>query len=106
MNKTQKRKRNQRRLAKARIKNKKNGDLALWKKFCLDLTTAYLPNLIANDLVTVRPMSDLKTEVEDKKDDSYIGQVFDQTIIPTTNNKSLKQMYIETLANAMKMTKK
>lgn len=29
MNKTQKRKRNQRRLAKARINNKKNGDLAL-----------------------------------------------------------------------------
>lgn len=65
-----------------------------------------MPNLIVNDLVTVRPMSDLKTEVEDKKDDSYIGQVFDQTIIPTTNNKSLKQMYIETLANAMKMIKK
>lgn len=106
MNKIQKRKRNQRRLAKARIKNKKNGDLALWKKFCLDLTTACLPNLISNDLVTVRPMSDLKTEIEDKKDDHYVGQVFDQVMVPTTSNKSLKQMYIETLANAMKMIKK
>ena len=106
MNKIQKRKRNQRRLAKARINNKKNDDLALWKKFCLDLTTVCLPKLIANDLVTVQPMSALKTEIEDKTDDSYVGQVFDQTIIPTTSNRSLKQRYIETLANAMKMIKK
>lgn len=30
-------------------------DLGLWKKFCLNLTTVALPNLIANDLVIVHP---------------------------------------------------
>lgn len=30
-------------------------DMGLWKKFCLNLTTVALPNLIANDLVIVHP---------------------------------------------------
>lgn len=30
-----------------------------WKKFCLNLTTVTLPNLIANDLVIVSPMSSM-----------------------------------------------
>jgi hypothetical protein len=32
-------------------------DLGAWKKFCLNLTTVALPNLIANDLVIVSPLS-------------------------------------------------
>lgn len=34
-------------------------DLGLWKKFCLNLTTVALPNLIANELVIVSPMSSM-----------------------------------------------
>ena len=34
-------------------------DLGLWKKFCLNLTTVALPNLIANELVIVQPMSSM-----------------------------------------------
>lgn len=34
-------------------------DMGLWKKFCLNLTTVALPNLIANDLVIVHPMSSM-----------------------------------------------
>lgn len=30
-----------------------------WKKFCLNLTTVVLPNLVANDLVIVSPMSSM-----------------------------------------------
>lgn len=30
-------------------------DMGLYKKFCLNLTTVALPNLIANDLVIVHP---------------------------------------------------
>ena len=30
-------------------------DMGLFKKFCLNLTTVALPNLIANDLVIVHP---------------------------------------------------
>lgn len=30
-------------------------DMGTWKKFCLNLTTVALPNLIANDLVIVQP---------------------------------------------------
>lgn len=32
-------------------------DLGTYKKFCLDLTTVALPNLIANELVIVKPMA-------------------------------------------------
>ena len=32
-------------------------DMGLFKKFTLDLTTVALPNLIANDLVIVKPMA-------------------------------------------------
>ena len=34
-------------------------DMGLWKKFCLNLTTVALPNLIAHDLVIVHPMSSM-----------------------------------------------
>ena len=34
-------------------------DLGTYKKFCLDLTTVALPNLIANDLVIVKPMASI-----------------------------------------------
>ena len=34
-------------------------DMGLYKKFCLNLTTVALPNLIANDLVIVHPMSSM-----------------------------------------------
>lgn len=34
-------------------------DMGLFKKFCLNLTTVALPNLIANDLVIVHPMSSM-----------------------------------------------
>lgn len=34
-------------------------DLGTFKKFCLDLTTVALPNLIANDLVIVKPMASI-----------------------------------------------
>ena len=34
-------------------------DLGMWKKFCLNLTTVALPNLIAHDLVIVQPMSSM-----------------------------------------------
>lgn len=34
-------------------------DLGSWKKFCLNLTTVGLPNLIAHDLVMVNPMSSI-----------------------------------------------
>jgi hypothetical protein len=33
--------------------------MGLWKKFCLNLTTVALPNLIAHDLVIVHPMSSM-----------------------------------------------
>ena len=33
--------------------------MGLWKKFCLNLTNVALPNLIANDLVIVHPMSSM-----------------------------------------------
>ena len=72
----------------------------------MDLTTVCLPNLISNDYTNVHPMLDLKKDIKNKKEDPYVGQMFDQTIIPTTSNKSLKQRYIETLANALEMVKK
>lgn len=34
-------------------------DMGLFKKFCLNLTTVALPNLIANDLVIVHPMTSM-----------------------------------------------
>lgn len=34
-------------------------DLGAWKKFCLNLTNVALPNLIANELVIVSPMSSM-----------------------------------------------
>ena len=34
-------------------------NMGLWKKFCLNLTTVALPNLIAHDLVIVQPMSSM-----------------------------------------------
>lgn len=34
-------------------------DLGTYKKFCLDLTNVALPNLIANDLVIVKPMASI-----------------------------------------------
>lgn len=34
-------------------------DMGLWKKFCLNLTNVALPNLIANDLVIVSPMTSM-----------------------------------------------
>ena len=34
-------------------------DLGLYKKFCLNLTTVALPNLVAHDLVIVHPMSSM-----------------------------------------------
>ena len=34
-------------------------DLGTFKKFCLDLTTVAIPNLIANDLVIVKPMASI-----------------------------------------------
>ena len=34
-------------------------DMGMFKKFCLNLTTVALPNLIANDLVIVQPMSSM-----------------------------------------------
>lgn len=34
-------------------------DMQMYKKFCLNLTTVALPNLIANDLVIVHPMSSM-----------------------------------------------
>lgn len=34
-------------------------DMGLWKKFCLNLTTVALPNLIAHELVIVSPMSSM-----------------------------------------------
>ena len=34
-------------------------DMGLYKKFCLNLTTVALPNLIAHDLVIVQPMSSM-----------------------------------------------
>lgn len=34
-------------------------DMGLFKKFCLNLTNVALPNLIANDLVIVHPMSSM-----------------------------------------------
>lgn len=34
-------------------------DMGMFKKFCLNLTTVALPNLIANDLVIVSPMSSM-----------------------------------------------
>lgn len=32
-------------------------DMGVWKKFCLDITTITMPNLIVNDLFMVQPMS-------------------------------------------------
>ena len=32
-------------------------DMGLWKRFCLDITTITMPNLIVNDLFIVQPMS-------------------------------------------------
>lgn len=34
-------------------------DLGMWKKFCLNLTTVAIPNLIAQDLVIVHPMTSM-----------------------------------------------
>lgn len=34
-------------------------DMGLWKKFCINLINVALPNLIANDLVIVSPMSSM-----------------------------------------------
>ena len=34
-------------------------DMGLWKKFCLNLITVALPNLIAPELVIVSPMSSM-----------------------------------------------
>lgn len=34
-------------------------DMGLWKKFCLNLTTVALPNLISHELVIVHPMSSM-----------------------------------------------
>ena len=34
-------------------------DMGTFKKFALDLTTVALPNLIANDLVIVKPMTSM-----------------------------------------------
>ena len=34
-------------------------DLGAWKKFCLNLTTVVMPNLIAHDLVLVHPMTSI-----------------------------------------------
>lgn len=34
-------------------------DMGMFKKFCLNLTTVALPNLIAHDLVIVHPMSSM-----------------------------------------------
>ena len=34
-------------------------DMGMFKKFCLNLTNVALPNLIANDLVIVSPMSSM-----------------------------------------------
>lgn len=33
--------------------------MGTYKKFCLDLVTVALPNLIANELVIVKPMSSM-----------------------------------------------
>jgi len=80
MNKIQKRKRNQRKLAKARLAKKKD-NYSLWKKFCMDLTTAVLPSLIEPDLVTVRPITSLKTDT--KKDNNTLDcNAFDAAILP------------------------
>ncbi len=32
-------------------------DLGMFKKFCLDITTLTVPNLVVNDLFMVQPMS-------------------------------------------------
>lgn len=34
-------------------------DMGMWKKFCLNLTTVALPNLIAPELVITHPMSSM-----------------------------------------------
>lgn len=57
-------------------------DLGMWKKFCLNLTTVALPNLIAHDLVLVHPMSSMsgyityvKYTVGSNKGESKRGEV-------------------------------
>ena len=80
MNKIQKRKRKQRKLAKARLAKKKD-DYSSWQKFCLDLTTINLPSLAKPDLVTVCPITSLK--LDDKDNTSTLDiDAFDTTIIP------------------------
>ena len=57
-------------------------DLGMWKKFCLNLTTVALPNLIAHDLVLVHPMSSMsgyityvKYTIGSNKGESRRGEV-------------------------------
>lgn len=58
-------------------------DMGLYKKFCLNLTTVALPNLIANDLVIVQPMTSMsgfityiKYVAGTKKGETEQGDVF------------------------------
>ena len=57
-------------------------DLGMWKKFCLNLSTVALPNLIAHDLVIVHPMASMsgyityvKYTVGSNKGESKRGEV-------------------------------
>lgn len=54
-------------------------DMGLYKKFCLNLTTVALPNLIANDLVIVHPMSSMSGYV------TYLQYTAGKTKGETTN---------------------
>lgn len=80
MNKIQKRKRKQRKLAKARLAKKKD-DYSSWRKFCLDLTTINLPSLAKPDAVTICPITSLNLDNKEDTSTLYID-AFDTTTIP------------------------
>lgn len=104
MTKIQKRKRKQRKLAKARLAKKKD-DYSSWQKFCLDLTTINLPSLAKPDLVTVCPITSLK--LDDKEDLSTLDiDAFDTTIIPEPKSNvrlSLANVHKQSLKLAKKI---
>lgn len=62
-------------------------DLGLYKKFCLNLTTVALPNLIANELVIVHPMSSMSGFI------TYIEYTAAKTKGQTTAGKLLNSPF-------------
>ena len=103
MNKIQKRKRKQRKLAKARLAKKKD-DYSSWQKFCLDLTSISLPSLAKPDQVTVCPITSLK--LDDKEDTSILDiDAFDTTIIPKSKSNARLSL-VNVHKQSLKLAKK